>query len=327
MSVTSSVDDLARVLELEGYVTKKQQADDIAHENRKRSRAKRPGQRPPVQYGKKAKSRAHAQSDDELGYVSEDSSPVYQQEQAGQWQSRNETTQRNWQERLQDNRQQAQQYAAFDAADFQQQQLELAMCSCTNIMGAGLVRHSCCSVCLSQEEKLQLAGDLAAQLLKAAQQPGKQQQQQQQEEQQQAQDHSLQQQQQQQQAEEQLQQQQQQQQQSAGMLQIVSMRLVACCYMGSSFWLPVPTVHCSCCEQDWELSAATVGFFGSSPIQPNAWFSIQILNHYSVLFKAAGVSATAYAEAHSRVAVTADWCPDLPRGILSLTPIDDRYAA
>jgi hypothetical protein len=168
MSADSS--DLAKLLEREGYVTKQQQADNIAHENRKRPRAKCPGQRPPVQYGKNGKSRARAQSDDELGYVSDDSAPVRQQEHAGEWQSRNETTQRNWQERLLDNRQQAQQYAAFDAADFQQQQLELAMCSCTNIIGAGIVRHSCCSICLSQEQKLQLAGDLAAQLLKAAQQ-------------------------------------------------------------------------------------------------------------------------------------------------------------
>jgi hypothetical protein len=322
--MSSDSSDLARLLEREGYVTKQQQADNIAHENRKRSRAKRPGQRPPVRYGKKGKSRARAQSDDELGYVSDDSVPVRQQEHAGEWQSRNETTQRNWQERLLDNRQQAQQYAAFDADDFQQQQLELAMCSCTNIMGAGVVRHSCCSVCLSQEQKLQLAGDLAAQLLKAAQQPGKQQQQEGEQqqgssEQQQQEGHAGQQQ-----LDPHLGPQQQQQQ--PGMLQIASMRLVACYFMGASFWLPVPTMHCSCCEKSWELSAATVGFFGSSPVQPNAWFSRQLLAMSSVLLKAAGVSATAYAEAHSRVAVTADWCPDLPRGILSLTPIDDRYA-
>jgi hypothetical protein len=271
-------------------------------------------------------------------YVSDDSGPVRQQQDAGQWQSRNQTTQLNWEAKLQHNRQQAQQYAAYDGADFKQQQLELALCSCTNIVAAGMVRHSCCSFCLTNPEKLQLSTDLAAQLLKAAQQPEQQQQQQQQhghsEQQQQQEGHAGQQQQQEGHAGQQQQQQQeadthlgqdrqQQQQQQPRMLQIASMRLVACYVMGASFWMPLPIVHCSCCG--WELSAATVGFFGSSPVQPNAWFSVQLLDMYSVLFKTSGVSATAYAEALSRTAVTADWCPALPRDILALTPIDDRY--
>ena len=103
------------------------------------------------------------------------------------------------------------------------------------------------------------------------------------------------------------------------------MRLVACHVLGASFWLPVPTVVCTCCKAQWELQAAAAGFFGSAPVQPGVWFSTQLLDLYTPMFQS-GLSATALAAALSKVAATADsYAPMLPRLVDALLPVDDRW--
>jgi hypothetical protein len=92
-------------------------------------------------------------------------------------------------------------------------------------------------------------------------------------------------------------QQQQQQQQQAPLIQVVATRLVACHTLGVSFWLPVPTVKCTCCEEVWEQQPAAAGFFGSSPKQPWAWFSHGLLDFYTPLCTAGGCSITNMAAA------------------------------
>jgi hypothetical protein len=109
------------------------------------------------------------------------------------------------------------------------------------------------------------------------------------------------------------------------MLQIVTMRLVACHVLGASFWLPVPRVKCACCPEQWELPAAAAGFFPNAPVQAGVWFSTQLLDMYTPMFQS-GLSATALADALSRVAAHTDiYVPLLPKLVGALLPIDDRW--
>jgi hypothetical protein len=58
----------------------------------------------------------------------------------------------------------------------------------------------------------------------------------------------------------------------------------------------VPTIKCLCCEEKWELQPAQAGYFGSSAVQPHAWFSQQLLECYTVL-SASGTSIGSMAAA------------------------------
>jgi hypothetical protein len=94
--------------------------------------------------------------------------------------------------------------------------------------------------------------------------------------------------------------------------------------LGVSFWLPVPTVRCACCDKQLEAQAAAAGFFGNAPLQPGVWFSTQLLDMYTPMFQA-GLSATSLALSLSKVAACADvYAPLLPKLAGALLPIDDR---
>lgn len=169
-------------------------------------------------------------------------------------------------------------------------------------MAGALVRHSCCLV-LPREEREHLAEQLAVQLLQTAQH---------------RQDADTRQQQQQQARP------QQQQQQSSHLLTVTGMQLVACHTLGASFLLPVPEMHCSCCSSTWVLQPAAAGFFGCSPVRPGVWFSQQLLDIYTSLWKL-GTSTTSFAEALSRTSVTVDtYAPPLDQLAKHLLPIDQR---
>lgn len=99
------------------------------------------------------------------------------------------------------------------------------------------------------------------------------------------------------------QQQQEQEQEQQPLFQIVSTRLVACHTLGVSFWFPVPTVKCRCCSEEWEIQPASAGFFGSTPVQPYAWFSQQLLDFHTQL-STAGTSFTSMAAALDRANVS-----------------------
>jgi hypothetical protein len=86
------------------------------------------------------------------------------------------------------------------------------------------------------------------------------------------------------------------------LFQIVSTRLVACHTLGVSFWFPVPTVKFRCCNEEWEVQPASAGFFGSTPVQPYAWFSQQLLDFHTQL-STAGTSFTSLAAALDRANV------------------------
>jgi hypothetical protein len=77
---------------------------------------------------------------------------------------------------------------------------------------------------------------------------------------------------------------------------------VACHTLGVSFWLPVPSVKCRCCNEEWEVQPASAGFFGSTPVQPYAWFSQQLLDFHTQL-STAGTSFTSLAAALDRANV------------------------
>jgi hypothetical protein len=102
------------------------------------------------------------------------------------------------------------------------------------------------------------------------------------------------------------------------------MRAVACHVLGASFWLPVPTVLCSCCNRTWEVQPSDAGFFGNSPIVPGVWFSTQLLSLYTCLYNA-GLSATNYADSLSKTAARVDnYLPTMPRTVAFISNIDDR---
>jgi hypothetical protein len=232
----------------------------------------------------------------------------------------------NWLSNRHTNQQAAQQYEAFDGSTIAELRVEAALHCATQAMAAVLTKHSCCIVALSDAEAGSLLQHLASQLFRAAQQePDGQQPQQAQQSGQQG--PTNQQQQQQTQSAAQGNQQQSAQGQmpppAQPMLTVSSMRAVACHVAGASFWLPVPTVSCSCCRKSWELQAAAAGFFGNSPIMPGVWFSTQLLDTYTCLF-GNGVSATAYAECLSKTASKASYSPSLPRTVTTLNNIDDR---
>jgi hypothetical protein len=233
----------------------------------------------------------------------------------------------NWLSNRHTNQQAAQQYEAFDGSTIAELKVDSALHWATQAMAAALIRHSCCIVALSDADAGSLGQHLASQLLRAAQQEpddGRQPQQAQQPSQQSS--TSWQQQQQTQSAAQGNQQQSahgQMQPTAQPMLTVSSMRAVACHVADASFWLPVPTVSCSCCRKSWELQAAAAGFFGNSPIVPGVWFSTQLLDTYTCLF-GNGVSATAYAECLSKTASKASYSPSLPKTVTTLNNIDDR---
>ena len=322
-------------IDLSLYISKEEQAGLIADQNKRKSRKKRPGQLPPpANKRNRGRPRAHTQDDDHC--FDDDDTEYPEQGQTRQakgqeWRNRLAKEQQAWQAALPANTQMAQQYAAYDHDCSVQVQVDAALHCATQSMAGALVRHSCCAVVLSQEEREQLAQQLAVQLLDTAQHRQDDQQQQQQ----QAELASQQQQQQQQQGQHDRQPTAQQQQHAqpqpqpqpqhkAQLLTVTAMQLVAGHTLGASFWLPVPEVHCSCCSSTWMLQPAAAGFFGCSPVRPGVWFSQQLLDTYTALY-GQGTSATSFAEAVSRTSVTVDsYAPPLEQLAKNLLPIDSR---
>lgn len=246
-------------IDLSLYISKEEQAELIDKQNKRKSRSKRPGQLPPTANKRnRGRPRDHTQDDD---HCFDD--PEYPEQgqtrlaKGQEWSDRVQRQQQAWQAALSANRQMAQQYAAYDRDCSVQVQVNAALHCATQSMAGALVRHSCCSVVLSQEDREQLAQQLALHLLETAQQR--------------------------QDADAQQQQQQQRPQHETQLLTVTAMQLVACHALGASFWLPVPEVHCSCCSSTWMLQPAAAGFFGCSPVRPGVWFTQQLLDMYTAL--------------------------------------------
>lgn len=178
-----------------------------------------------------------------------------------------------WDASREENRQLAMQYGAFHAEKNRLSQLAAARGAAAEAVANAVLLHGCLST-MGAEDEAALA---AVQLLLASmeQQPTSVQQQQQ-----------------------------QTATANAGpqpqpLVKVVSKREVAVHTLGSSFCLPVPTVECACCSQQWEVSPAGAGFFGSSPEQPFAWFSQQLLDSVAML-STCGTSCSNMAELLNR---------------------------
>lgn len=178
-----------------------------------------------------------------------------------------------WDASREENRQLATQYEAFHAEKNRLSQLAAARGAAAEAVANAVLLHGCLSF-MGAEDQAALA---AVQLLLASmEQPPTS-----------------------------VQQQQQQQIATANagpqqqVVKVVSHREVAVHTLGSSFWLPVPTVECACCSQQWEVPPAGAGFFGSSPEQPFAWFSQQLLDSVA-MFSTYGTSCSNVAELLNR---------------------------
>ena len=140
-------------VDLSQYISKEQQAQLIAEQNKRKARAKRPGQLPPTKRSK-GRPRAHTQDDDQYFDDSEypdlgDTEPVKGQE----WRGRVRKEEQAWQASLEANKQLAQQYAAYDRDCSVQAQVDAALSCATQSLAGALVRHSCCRwSCLRRTE-------------------------------------------------------------------------------------------------------------------------------------------------------------------------------
>lgn len=281
------------------FVTPEQQAANFRAAN-EHKRAPRPHQKPPTVRGQGQK-RKHTQESN-LPLDDEQTAGGSKGRQSSQWGQRMRRREEAWAEQRESNKQCAVQYHSLLSEGIQLLQLAAAEhCAVTAICRAALL-HPCLMVALEADELAALEKSLLQQLEAAmgdrSRPPPEHQQQQQQGPlpQQQQQQEPLQQQ-----PEPSLpQQQQQQQHEQAPPIQVVGTRLVACHTLGASFWLPVPTVRCQCCKTEWEQQPAAAGFFGSTPVQPWALFSQQLLDFYTPLCTTGGCSFTNMAAAVDR---------------------------
>jgi hypothetical protein len=295
------------------FITPEQQAANFRAANVK-TRAPRPYQKPPTVRSQGHK-RKHVQDanlpldDDQLADEQTGDSN------SSKWGERMRKRGQAWSEQREGNRQSAVQYRALFSEGIELLQLAAAEhCTVTALCKAVLL-HPCLLALEADELTAAVESSLLVQLMallpgeraRPAPDDGQQQQQQHGPPPQQHQHHH----QQQhgpppQEHHQQQQQQQQQQPQPQPILQVVATRLVACHTLGASFWLPVPTVRCSCCNDEWEQQPAAAGFFGSTPKQPWSWFSQQLLDFYTPLCTAGGCSITNMAAALERVHVKVD---------------------
>ena len=276
-------------LDLSGAITREQQAALIAAANAPQTRAPRPGQRVPGRAapGVRGRPRVHVQDDSAAG-LSDDELLQPEAEQAdGQsaWSFRKQQEQERWQSLQSSNADMAQQHAASAASRVDARRADAALRGAARAVAEAAVQQHCCChpLVMSSEVAASLCDHLCAQLVRAAGavQPGEPSQQ-------------------------------QPAQLPGQQLVISSMRAVACHTAGASCWLPVPTLRCSCCGEQWEAEPASAGFFGSSPVQPGAWFSTQLLDQYTALFTG-GVSVRLFADSHNSTAATAAATPgELP---------------
>jgi hypothetical protein len=292
----------------EEVVTLEQQQATLRAAN-ERTRQSRPGQKPPVN---KATGRKRKQTQDgHQATAAAAASASSKHTGSKHWRKRMQKRSEAWTNKRESNKQHALQYRAFHAEGIQLDQLAAAELCATMAVAKAVVSHSCFDISMEPDEAGAAAEQLQQQLLDVKQQLSGLSQQQQPPTMQQQQTQQAQQQQHQEQASpeggSEPQQQQQQQQQAEGgpeqpLFHIVSTRLVACHTLGVSFWLPVPTVKCRCCSEEWEVQPASAGFFGSTPVQPYSWFSQQLLDFHTQL-STAGTSFTSLAAALDRANV------------------------
>jgi len=94
------------------------------------------------------------------------------------------------------------------------------------------------------------------------------------------------------------------------LLEFVEERTVIYRELGLAVEISVPTWRCGVCRSQWETSACDAHCFPSSPVQPEAWIDLQLLESYRHLSINGGLSMTAYADMVSKVrAVTTDGQP------------------
>lgn len=173
-----------------------------------------------------------------------------------EWKRRQQQQRDSWDASREDNRQLATQFGAFHADKYRLLKLAAERSAAAGAVADAVLLHGCLSIL---EDEPALAAD--KQLLLASMQQQSESEQQQQTETASA----------------------GPQPQQAQFVKLVSQREVAVHTLGASFRLPVPTVQCACCSEQWEVSPAGAGFFGSSPEQPFAWYSQQLLDSYARL--------------------------------------------
>jgi hypothetical protein len=294
------------------FVTLEQQEATLRAAN-ERTRQPRPNQKPPVN---KATGRKRKQTQDGHQATAAAASGGSKHTGSKQWRKRMQQRSEAWANKRESNKQHALQYRAFHAEGIHLDQLAAADLCAAMAVAKAVVSHPCFDLSMEPDKAAAAAEQLQQQMPGLSQQQQSstmQQQQPQQAQQQQHQEHasseggSEPQQQPSEGGSEPQQQQQQQQQEEGGLEQqplfhIVSTRLVACHTLGVSFWLPVPSVKCRCCNEEWEVQPASAGFFGSTPVQPYAWFSQQLLDFHTQL-STAGTSFTSLAAASDRANV------------------------
>jgi hypothetical protein len=133
--------DMSDDIDLSQYISKEQQAELIADQNKRKSRAKRPGQISPPKRSR-GRPRAHTRDDDHFECDPEYPDQGDTRPATGQaWRDRLQKEEQAWQASHQANRQMAQQYAAYDRDCSLQVQVDAAL-HCATQSVAGLL-HVC----------------------------------------------------------------------------------------------------------------------------------------------------------------------------------------
>ena len=84
-------------------------------------------------------------------------------------------------------------------------------------------------------------------------------------------------------------------------LEQISKRTVICLDWGHAVPVEVPTMRCSFCREEWEVSACQVFYFPSTPVRPNFWISVQMLEQYRQLGTRGGLSMTHFSDAAASI--------------------------
>lgn len=74
-------------------------------------------------------------------------------------------------------------------------------------------------------------------------------------------------------------------------------RTVTYLQMGLAVAIKVPTVQCTLCSKQWEVSACDVHCFPSSPVVPNFWVDVPLLQFFQQCTFKGGLSGTAFVAA------------------------------
>lgn len=134
-----------RVLDPSNFATADEHAEQVDEANRKKSRAKRPGQLPPSSRGQRNRS-VDWDDDSILEDPAGDSRcrAACPESECTDWAARKQQEDEHWRANRQRNQQMAQQHEAYDGPTISQLRVDGALHCAAQALSFAVIRHCCC---------------------------------------------------------------------------------------------------------------------------------------------------------------------------------------